>query len=741
MKVWLTAQEIADEQLPELPTTKMGVKLFAQRCEWDDSLGYARPRAGRGGGIEYNIALFPELAKLTYKNRHLKIEQVAEAAAPRTPGAALTERARAERDVRLAILKAFEAYSKGQRLGPESLRQIFVSRYNAGLIAVEPWVRERIGKLSKRSLQRWQSAKVNDRAIGADPGLARKGKGLLELANGGRVRIHVLALIAHQPHLSAHNIRKLVRAEFGDILQGRDGRSVAVPPVRTFQHFLKVLKAAEKVSLTRFSNPDKYRSTMAPRGVGANRHVVRANQLWQIDASPADAKCVDGRHAVYVCLDVASRRLRFYVSKTPRASAVGLLIRKAILAWGVPELIKTDNGSDFVAVETKRLFLNLGIEAELSPAYTPQAKGHVERAIRTMQHDLMPLLPGYVGHNVADRKSIEDRKSFADRLGADTAELFAVSMTGAQLQAHLDAWADTTYQHRSHAGLAGKTPFQSAAALGGEKRAVDPRALDILLMPVAGSGGVRTVRATGVQIDGYHYLVHAALPNRRVLLRMDPTDAGRAYAFDVDDGTFIDDAICAELAGIDPKKLLEAERAAKAEILDRKSAEAKAEIRKLTKGRPLIERTLEVDARDVPNVLAFPTPEVAHSTPAIEAALDVVREAEIIPLDARQAAIHAQLKAELEGPAFPGIARLVEAGEVRAAEIAARLDVVGDNVAALPESPKERFRRATAVLRAIEAGAEVDVRDAAWAGGYAQTPEYRAHQGMLEDFGEEYLAF
>ncbi|RXF75044.1 DDE-type integrase/transposase/recombinase [Hansschlegelia zhihuaiae] len=743
MKEWLTAREIATEALPALPETERGVQLLSEREGWNASLAYARPRSGRGGGFEYNVALFPTLAQLEYKRRHLKVEQL-ELPIPASLGAApVTDRERAERDARLAVLAAFERFSKGQRLKPASLAQIFVARYNSGTLPVDPWVRERICKLSKRSLQRWRLAKEANRteSLGSDPGKARAGTGLLDVANGGRVRTHILALIAHQPHISAANVRKLVRAEFGDELVGRDGSLQAVPPVRTFQHAIAALKRTEQVALTKLSNPDRYRSTMAPRGVGALRHVTKPNQLWQIDASPADAQCIDGRHAIYVCLDVAPRRIRFYVSKTPRAAAVGLLIRRALLAWGVPETIKTDNGSDFVAAETKRLFASLGIEAELSPAYTPQAKGHVERAIRTVQHDLMPLLPGYVGHSVADRKQIEDRKGFADRLGADTAELFGVSMTGAELQAHLDAWAEETYAHKPHAGLKGATPFQAAAASPEARRMVDERALDVLLMPVAGSGGVRTVQATGVRIDGHHFVLKEALPGDRVLLRMDPLDAGRAFAFDVKDGRHVGEALCAELAGIDPKKLLAAKKAMTAEILERRAGEAKAEVKRLVKGRPLIERTLEVDRRDAPNVLAFPKPEVPHTTPEIAAALDVTREAEVIPLDERAAAMHAQLKAELEGPALPGLARLVEAADARAAKIAARTDRVGGNVAALPESPKERFRRAKAVLLAVEAGEVVDTLDAVWAGGYAQTPEYRAHQGMLDIYGEEYLAF
>ena len=83
----------------------------------------------------------------------------------------------------------------------------------------------------------------------------------------------------------------------------------------------------------------------AKQRADAKRRETRGRRR-QIDASPADVMCVDGRHSVYLCVDIFSRRLIVYVSKTPRAEAVALLIRRAILAWGVPERVHTDNGSD-----------------------------------------------------------------------------------------------------------------------------------------------------------------------------------------------------------------------------------------------------------------------------------------------------------------------------------------------------------------------------------------------------------
>ncbi|WP_428700179.1 DDE-type integrase/transposase/recombinase [Stappia sp.] len=723
MKEWFTAREIAELDLPGVPGSERGVRVLSDRESWTTHPFLARDRKGAegGGGREYHFRLLPTEAQLEFTRRVLAVRK--EVLRSENGDVQITfkgsDSARRERDARLAILSVFEQFRSGLSLGLASSLQIFCDRYNVGSLPVEAWIRETVPHLSKRSLQRWRSAKRSGGAdrLAVDRSAARKGKGVLDSANGGTVRAFIFALVAHQPHLSADLVRMTCRDEFGDALTvERQGRSVSVemPPVRTFQHFIKRLKETEKVALTKLSNPDRYRSTMAPAGVGALRHIREPNALWQIDASPVDALCTDGRHAIYACIDIATRRTLFYVSKTPRAAAVAMLLRRAILAWGVPDVITTDNGSDFVARDTKRLFAALDIEADVSDAYSPEQKGHVERVIRTFQHDCATLLPGFVGHSVADRKAIEDRKTFAARLGADTAELFGVSMTGPELQRYVDEWVELRYQHRPHAGLKGKTPAEAALVSTASIRTVDPRALDVLLMPVAGQDGLRTVTKTGIRIDHFHYVINAALPGAQVFVRMDPNDAGRAVAFAAGDGSYLGDAICAELAGIHPSTLLAAKREAQAETLDAATRQARSKIREITKGRPLIERVLETARRDLPNVLALPKREERHETPAIAAALDAVTPAEAPAQPKRAAELLEEMRKEMAAPAAPA----PSVTPIRR-----------------QEPPQLRFRRALELMDRLAAGEDITTDEALWLGSYRDGSEYRALHALHEDFG------
>lgn len=695
MREWCTARELATAALPGLPDTERGVQLLAQREGWADSLAYVRRRSGRGGGLEYNVSLLPPAARIEFERRHRAIAAPApEPSAPAATAAALlSDRAKLARDARLAIVAAFEAYSRGQRLGAASRAKIFVDAYNAGTLIIDAWLRDAVPQLSQRSLARWCAARRSGRAdcLAIDRAAARKGKGVLDVACNGRVRTYFLALLAHNPHLSAHHLRTLIRSEFGDELVLADGQAVDVPPIRTIQHYVAKLKDEERVALTKLSDPDRYRSTMAPSGIGTYRWISEPNALWQIDASPVDALCVDGRHTIYACIDIATRRTVLYVSRTPRASAVALLIRKAIMAWGVPDTIKTDNGSDFVAEDTKRLFASLGIEMQLSDAYSPQQKGHVERVIKTFQHDCATLLPGFIGHNVADRKRIEDRKSFAARLGEDTAEAFGVTLTGAQLQDYVDRWAET-YEQRQHSAL-GMSPMLAAASSKRPIRSVDPRALDLLLMPVA---GVRTVTKYGIRVDGYHYVINTADPGDRVVVRMDPADAGRVIAFDADSGTYVGDGVCPELAGIDPAKLLQAKREFTAARIADATREARREIKKLTRGPALIDRVLDVAARDKANVIALPKRSEQHETPAIAAALDAM------------------------------VPKAAPAPSSDVLEMQARL-LAEETVVPLrtEETPQQRWKRALDVISRISTGDAVTPEEAMWLGGYRAGPEFK----------------
>lgn len=731
-KEWLSAREIANEALPNMPDTERGIQLFAEREGWSEIPSCARSRKGRGGGLEYHYRLLPTLAQISYTQRYMiagRVEET-ETQLSNVVSSSLSDRAQLERDARLAVVAAFELFFKGLSLSVQGSMFIFCDRYNTGLIQVDQWVKETLPSISQRSVFRWRSAKTKGKKdkLAVDRSDARKGTGLLDTANDGEVRDFILAWIAANPHLSAEIIRGYCEDHFGAELISRTGEMKALPPVRTFQHFIANLKAQEKVVLTKITNPDKYRSTMKLAGTGTLRHIDEPNALWMIDASPVDALCVDGRYSLYACIDIATRRLVITLSKTPRASAVALLMRKAILQLGVADVVKTDNGSDFVAVATKRLFHNLDITADVSDAYSPEQKGHVERVIKTFQHEVAVQLPGYIGHSVADRKAIEGRKSFAQRLGATDNELFEVSLTATQLQEYIDEWVEFVYHEKAHSGLKGKTPNEVALASSATIRRVDERALDTLLMPVAGKNGLRKMTKQGIKINDLYYVTGSILVGTEVFCRLDPLDMGKVYVFAAEGGEFIDVALCPELAGVNPQDYIRAQKEISSDFIRQRERDIKADIRELKKGASGIERTLRLAKRkaaekagQTANIIPMPKRTEQHTTPAIDAALDAVTVPQkgIQPkaLNKKAAELHEAMQREAQASKTSKVVHL-------------------DPDAGLSASAR-RFKWALDLETKIKAGVELDAETATQLVRFQATAEYRTIKDTMEDFGLE----
>lgn len=691
MKAFLSAAEIAGLNLPGLPDTKRGVLFAATRGSWQ-----SRQRSGRGGGLEYAVDSLPPEARAAYVGRHVAAIEVptsiARDAAAEPNAEAISTGGAQARDARLAILALLDRLTSTATLAQKSADRYLCDEYNAGHIPVADWIKAEVKRITPRTLARWRShARKGERSrLAVDRAAARKGTGVLDRANGGEVRNYILALLAKQSQLTAHHIRALVADRFP---------TVTVPPVRTFQRTLSIWKTSYRVELESIRNPDGFKSTMRFAARVANP-ASRLNEIWQIDASPADVLTTNGRYTIYVCIDIFSRRLITLVSKTPRASAVGLLLRKAILAWGVPERIKTDNGSDFVANATQRLFAALAIEPETSQAFSPEQKGHIERAIGTMQHGLMRTLAGFIGHSVADRKIIEGRKAFSARLGESPEDMFEVSLSAADLQIHADNWCKDVYGNAPHGGLHGHTPLEVAAMAPGRLRRIeDVRALDMLLAPVAGKDGRRVVTKTGLRINDTHYIGGFLNVGETVLVRMDEHDMGRAYVFSDDGETYLGDAIAPDLAGINPVAAIKAARAEQKRIIDTRMADARREARKIKAAdmAPAIHRQALAAAG---KLVEFPRAADVHETPALIAA---------------------------QQPHLPDVPHHSDEVIAMAAQLRAEQAPVA-NVKPLrtQETSHQRWNRAREIEAAMARKEFVAQEDLLWLGGYQQGSEYEA---------------
>lgn len=705
MKLWFSAQEIADLDLPDFPSSRFGINKLAERDGWAEST-LCRKREGRegGGGLEFHIDLFPLPQRLAYAAAFVRVEQ---SDYQTETDENLTIRERTTRDARLILVRVADRFRKSSDMQGAVSDELFSRLYADGKVAVSDWIKQAVSKTSRSSLARWRAHARDDKnALGSDPSKARQGTGVLDRAEDGRLRAYCLAVYASNQFFSTKHIRNAALEEFGPsvLVETSTGQKrVPMPPLRTFQNALRTWKNTRRNELLRLTDPDRYKSIVRLSAVGANK-VDRLNQVWEIDASPCDAMTTDGRPNIYAAIDLYSRRTVILVTATPRAAGVALLVRQCLVEWGVPEIIKSDNGSDFVAEATKRLLEALGIEQELSTPYSPEQKGTVERVIGTFQRDCAATLPGFVGHSVSDRKVIEARKAFSKRLGTDDAQMFNVELTSADIQEEADRWTTQQYAHSPHSGLKDHTPFEVASSWTGEVRRIDDeRALDVLLAPVPGKDGKRRMTKSGIRIDGQHYYTGDVMPGADVLCRHDPSDLGKLWLFAEDGETYLGQAVCPELAGLDPVETIQKVRAQQKATEEHGLADIRKEKRKITP-RTVADAQREAYRHNA-DIVAFPKTAEGHTTAKMDAAGATHRKQAAKPLNEAQSAMMDKLKS------------LPSGSNVKTLQTAA--------------SPQDRFAQARRFEGRLADGEQLSDKDALWLTSYQSSPEYRARK-MIE---------
>jgi transposase InsO family protein len=236
----------------------------------------------------------------------------------------------------------------------------------------------------------------------------RKGTGVID--STPELRDLVVAMITEHPGVSAKVVMRAIRARIAEELH---------PSYRTLQRWIAAWLERNKQLAMAIANPDGWRSRYQAAGGSRSQGIVRLNQRWESDGTKGDLILADNyRHTISGTIDVYSRRLKLHVSRTSSSSAVCSLMRRSILDWGMPEIWVTDNGADYVSRQTDRVCSGLGIERDLAPPFTPEHKPFIERAFQTFLHDLVELLPGFIGHPAQGRRGFGQAGRLPGALGA-----------------------------------------------------------------------------------------------------------------------------------------------------------------------------------------------------------------------------------------------------------------------------------------------------------------------------------
>jgi len=367
------------------------------------------------------------------------------------------------------------------------------------------------------------------------------------------------------------------------------------------------------------------------------------------------------------------------------------LTRRAMLDWGVPEIAKTDNGSDYVSKHMVRVFDALEIKQVLCPPFTPEAKPHIERVFKTFAHGICELLPGYVGHNINDRKAIEARRTFAQRLMKQGADPIDIKMTANEFQSLCNRWCRAMYHQAPHSSLGGKTPAETAREWTLPVRRIqNERALDVLLCPTPGGDGLRVIGKKGVEVDNGKYYADEMIGHegRNVRVLLDRTDFGAVYCF-TEDGGFLCRALDPVRAGMDRAAMASKWKATQKKRMNERRAELKKLGRDL-KTKFIATEILAHNEARLANVVDMPRESTTYTTAALDEMAKAVDDA----------------RRKTGPPAAPELTPDQERMANEVIDLAARKDA-----RPLPANDWERYEQMSADLAA---GRDLPDADLAW---------------------------
>ena len=271
------------------------------------------------------------------------------------------------------------------------------------------------------------------------------------------------------------------------------------------------------------------------------READRPNAVWQADHTPLDVLLIrpDGAAAkpwLTTVIDDHSRAVAGYFLsfEDPSALHTSLALRQAIwrkedprwVVCGIPDILYTDNGSDFTSQHLEQVGADLKIQLVFSIPGKPRGRGRIERFFSTVNEMFLCELEGYAPAGGAVRgKPMLTLREFDTKFR--------------------DFLLDV-YHRREHA----ETKMPPADRW--EKNGFLPRMpdsleqLDLLLIQVAKA---RQVRIDGIHFQSLRYIstTLAAYVGETVTLRFDPRDMAEIRVFHRD--RFLCQAVCPELAG------------------------------------------------------------------------------------------------------------------------------------------------------------------------------------------------
>lgn len=560
------------------------------------------------------------------------------------------------------LSRTFDRYLADNSGDLKSALKIFARLYNIGEIEVSADTRARFPQRSVGSIQRdWRKWR-RDGAQALVPGYG-KSRGRTMITETPGMSGLILSMICDKPHVRVARIYEALQVRFPD----------SYPSIGTVQRFVSKWKAENPALFMRLRDPDDYKRKFSVSLGNAAADITRVNQVWEVDGTRLEVQCTDGLFHLNAAIDVCSRWMVMELSPTASGAATASMLRKTICEMGVPDLIKSDWGKEYLNARIERAMLRLGITwRKVARPYSGELKPFIERGQGTALHAFFEQVPGFKGHNVKQASEIRARHSFEQRRGErrNLVRLYDVALSRDELQALLDRWLNAIYARRPHAGLHGRSPVEAFAegeSRGEVKRVSEERALDLLLR----EDGAAVVGVKGVRISGALFWDDALVEwvGREVQF-IRTRDAGRILIFSTGDAPrFVAIAVNFEMLGIDRQAAAIAAKSRQKEYMREKLDELRRARRQHKPEKLLLEIIEHAEARVAAELPAGKSivEALPYSSDGLRAAADALAALEAQPAPAPlEHPDRAQIDAEYESRANESRDGFDEAAETEA---------------------------------------------------------------------------
>lgn len=696
---WWTAEELAASCLPDVASTRQGVEATAKRLSWREHPQFARRRQGRGGGWEYSWKLLPSRAQQA-------LLKAASGPAPAAPSPdrgevwawfdGLPETVKATARRRRRVVQEVEAlvFAMGKHLAVHSI----ATSEGVAPRSIWTWF-ERIEGVERADWLAYLAPR--HRAAPARPKEAVIEPEFWELLKGDYLRLE-------GPSFASAFRRQVKIAE---------ARGWTAPNERTVRRRMNDIPRVTRVYAreglagleTCFPPQTRDRSQMvALEGVNADCHKIDVFVAWPGVEKPM-------RPQIIAFQDLYSNKLLSWrVDRDPNKVAVMSAFGEMIETWGIPRHCTFDNGREFAnkwltgGTATRFRFKvreddplgvlpQMGIEVHWARPRHGQSKP-IERAFRDLA-DSVARDPRFAGAYVGNRPDAKPENYMSRAIPLD--EFMRVLAEGIE-------------DHNARAGRLTDTArggsFDQAFAESYAKAPIRKATEEQRRLWLMGQQVVKLHARHGqATLLGGEYWSDwmSEFSGQRVVARFDPEDLHAGLY----------------LYGLDGAFLGYAGAKVKAEFYDLASAQAHAkdQARRRREQRRLLDAVRPRSAADV------------------AAALDAIpRASEAAPLEAKVVQL-AQLAQRSRGPLIerplPQVEETAEQAERHSAFVVDFRAAV-EAPAEVEETSADRFRRALAIEARSEAGEPVGGAEADWLTIYRDTPEYRSHRVLYDEWGE-----